>query len=274
MSFRQRGKVICRTLLESMIILLNKQFRRCKVYPSYLAALGGGKGYEDEDLVKVIVESQLKINNDMVVGSAINMLSLHVILPLIGLNISRKIKILEYGGGAGEAYRLAKAMLGKTVKLDWRIVETPAMVALAVDRGLSNTELQFFDSLSLAADDEKFDVVLSNGAIQYSPRPYELLAQLARIKADRLIITRIPLTEAEVILRQRSYLSTNINGSISHDLGIRDRAVFYPVTMLDREKVEKELREFGTHIQHLTDYKGAYRTRYESYDMYGYIVNR
>ena len=158
--------------------------------------------------------------------------------------------------------------------MDWRIVETPAMVALAVERGLSNTELQFFDSLSLAVGDEKFDVVLSNGAIQYSPRPYEVLAQLARIKAGRLIITRIPLTEAEVILRQRSYLSTNIQGSIPHDLGIRDRAIFYPVTMLDREKVEKELKEFGTQIQHLTDYSGAYQTKYKSYDMHGYMVNR
>ena len=168
---------------------------------------------------------------------------------------------------------MAKSIL-KDVELDWRVVETAALVAEAKTQRLENNELQFFDDLDNATEQGSIDLVFASGSVHCTPKPYEFLASLAAVNARVLMLTRTPITESPCVLLQRSTLSSNGVGEIPKELGIKDKTLSYPATMLDKRRVEEILSSFGNITLRIVEDKAAYLSDMGSFDMWGYVVRK
>jgi putative methyltransferase (TIGR04325 family) len=227
---------------------------------NYSDALSGcpGKGYSNPDLVKVVVEKNIIFRDRLLISSPPT-LDLNSARTLLGISLAisdGKLTVLDFGGGGGYHYFIARAALPKDVLLDWRVVETPAMVTLAHDR-LSNNELHFFDSIQHATQDNKdFDLLFSSGSLQYCPDPKWTLTEMLGVGAKHLFITRTPFSEEEAYIAiQQSRLKDNGPGPFPP--GFDDCEISYPITFILKRETEEILKSKYT-IRFSINEEGGY----------------
>jgi putative methyltransferase (TIGR04325 family) len=145
------------------------------------------------------------------------------------------LTVIDFGGACGTHYYLAKRLLGPTVSLSWRVVETPAMTTVARSR-FENAELAFFDSLTAATRDTSgIELLHSANALQYLPAPADMLSELLNVGARWLAFTSIATCARtqQFFFLQRSALSSNGPGRVP--AGFRDCIIHYPFTPLPEE---------------------------------------
>lgn len=113
--------------------------------------------------------------------------------------------VLDFGGACGIHYKLARR---EAPLIRWAVVETSAMVRKAAQ--LETDRLRFFDSIDVAASWlGTVDLMHSNGAVQYTPRPIETVRQLAGLGATRMQWKRLFFSDQPIAERQRSMLIEN-----------------------------------------------------------------
>jgi putative methyltransferase (TIGR04325 family) len=160
----------------------------------------------------------------------------------IGLcNPSKELKIIDFGGGGGFHYSVARAALPIEQHLKWHVVETSGMVQKASPL-LSNSELKFFDSIeSAAAELNEVDLVFASSSLQYCENPLQTLEQLLNIGSKHIFITRTPLSESNrsYICIQKSRLKDNGPGTMPAIFN--DCEVSYPITFMSKNVVEESL---------------------------------
>jgi hypothetical protein len=88
------------------------------------------------------------------------------------------------------------------------------------------------------------------------------------------MVTRTPVTDSPCVILQNSTLSANGVGEIPKEIGVTDKTLSYPVTMMDKSKVESILSDFGKVSLKIVEDRSAYISDKGSYDMWGYIVRR
>lgn len=253
--------------------LIKKKVRTSLTYPSYEEAMNDAAGYEDKLLTKVVVAKGKQFAKNIEANKELDLTSLRTFVGLASSLRKRKLTVIDFGGAAGTHYYIAKSIL-KDVELDWRVVETSAMVAEAKKQELENNELRFFADLDNATEQGSIDLVFASGSVHYTPKPYDFLAALASIEASILMITRTPITETPCVLLQYSTLTANGVGEIPKELGIKDKTVSYPATMMDKRRVEEILASFGDIELRIVEDKAAYLSDKEFFDMWGYIVRK
>jgi len=135
--------------------------------------------------------------------------------------ISGAKTVLDFGGGCGQHFKEANSSLVR-----WAVVETPAMAERAKE--LSTDRLQFFTDIRSAADWlGDIDVMHSNGAIQYTPKPEEALSKLCALRAKKMLWYRVFLGEPDIEV-QVSCLGDNGPGY----LPVREKLVRYERTRI------------------------------------------
>jgi len=150
--------------------------------------------------------------------------------------------VLDFGGACGRHYMEARL---HSPAIRWAIVETPAMVARA--RELETDHLRFFTTIDAAADWlGEIDIIHSNGAIQYTPNPIEVVRNLCKLHASQMLWFRI-LFGNGARETQISRLSDNGPGKIKTAL----KKVSYEQTAL----LEKEF--IAAHIGYATKERGS-----------------
>ena len=256
-------------LLES----LKNKIRTSVSYSSYEEAMKDAEGYEDANLTKVVVAKGRYFAKKIESKKELDLMSLRRLVGLASSLNKKKLTVIDFGGAAGTHYYIAKSIL-RDIELDWRIVETPAMVAEAKTQGLENDELRFFNELDNATAQGSIDLVFASGSVHYTPKPYDFLASLAAINARVLMLTRTPITDSSCVILQRSTLSANGAGEIPKELDIKDKIISCPATMMDKRKVENILSSFGEIAVRIAEHKSAYMSDKGSYDLWGYIVRR
>ena len=85
---------------------------------------------------------------------------------------------------------------------------------------------------------------------------------------------RTAIANDEKVLLQKSTLSGNGIGPIPEELGIKDRSISYPVTILCKTKVEKIIKSYGEIQLQIKEEKKVLHTDTESFGYYGYIVTK
>jgi len=253
---------------------LKKSMTQSKCYNSYDEAMNDADGYENETLVRIIVAKGKRFAESIARTKELDLMSLRSFVGLSSTLNGKKLTVIDFGGAAGTHFFIAKSILSKDILIDWRIVETTAMVNEAKQQGLETAELKFFDSIETAPSNVVIDLIFASGSIQYTSNPYEFLKSLASINAKNLMITRTPITDSPAVIIQRSSLGSNGVGDIPSELGVTDKVISYPATMMDRDKVEDILSSFGTTILKISEEKGSYSSRVNSYDMWGYVVSK
>lgn len=250
-----------------------KKNRLSLTYPSYESAMKDADGYEDNVLTKVVVAKGRKFAEKIAATQELDLSSLRTFIGIAASLNKKNLRVIDFGGAAGTHYFFAKAVLND-IELDWRVVETSAMVNEAKRQGLESDELRFFDDLDTASKDSSIDLVFASGSVHCTPKPYDFLAALASIEASVLMVTRTPITDSPCVLLQRSTLAANGVGEIPKELGISDKTISYPATMMDKNRVENILSNFGEITLRIVEDKAAYLSDKGSFDMWGYIVRR
>jgi putative methyltransferase (TIGR04325 family) len=255
---------------------LRRSFVRVPIYDSYARALAEcGAGYSADKLCTVVLEKtkayRAALNAEPVShdGAIKNGISLAAGVSIRG----KTIRVLDFGGGCGGHYFLFRRLVGRDLRIDWHVVETERMVAVA--RELETEELHFHPSHDIAAkttgSDASFDLTLSCSALQYVDDPLRALNQLIDIRSRHIFITRVGMTVGEVggmIFKQTSKLRDNGPGTYD---GIVDaeRDISYPVTLLGRNTYEAVIRTKYEIVWSACEEPAAYYVNGESVGYYG-----
>jgi len=116
--------------------------------------------------------------------------------------------VLDFGGGAGLHYKEANLPNAR-----WAVVETKAMVDRAME--IATDSLHFFPSVKEAVDWlGSVDLMYSDGAIQYTPDPMQVVRELCSVGAQKLIWRRVFFSKTPRVEIQSSYLGDNGPGTI------------------------------------------------------------
>jgi putative methyltransferase (TIGR04325 family) len=114
----------------------------------------------------------------------------------------KEISILDWGGGIGHYYLLAKALL-PGVTIDYHCKDLPKLAALG--RELLPCQHFYTDDTCF---ERKYDLVIASGSFQYSKNWPEILEKLATVTLSHLYIARLPViqTADSFVFVQRPYL--------------------------------------------------------------------
>ena len=215
-----------------------------KLYSSYEEALRlcDNAGYSNQELTEVVVKKNIafrnSINNESYLNGDVNRTLLAI---SFALNLS-SIRVLDFGGGGGYHYTLAKHVLGDKCEIKWNIVETDSMCESGVS--IADQNLKFFNDVHTASTDlGNIDLILASGALQYCPDPLAYLKNLLNVSAKYIYITRTPFFTGsnKLISIQSSMLSHNGPGKLP--FGFEDREIFYPISFVPLNQVETAIKE-------------------------------
>ena len=112
------GMEIINKLKNSVINLLQAKPKLFDIYPNYEKALEGGLGYDEKKLVEVIVAKALAFKKDLSTNNNLDLSISRTVFALSLLYKKSSLTILDFGGGAGTHYTLAKKLLGDKSYLD------------------------------------------------------------------------------------------------------------------------------------------------------------
>ena len=268
-------KLTLKTLgLGRVIDIIKRKINSLPIYNTYEAAMLDADGYEDKTLVKIIVAKGKKFSLKIKEQREVDLMSLRIFIAVSSVFNSKKLTVVDFGGAAGVHYYTAKSLIPKDVVIDWRVVETTQMVKEAREQGLETSELKFYDSVESAVKKEKINLVFASGSVHCVANPYKTLEELINIDAENFLITRTPITDFPRVLLEHSSLRGNGIGEIPKELGIKDKKISYPVTMMDKSKVEKIFYTYGNIILRIQEDKAAYVSKDKSYDLWGYVVSK
>lgn len=196
--------------------------------------------YENSELVKLVIEKNINFKNAINNDHEFDLGAIRTIIPLGLCKDGSRLNVLDFGGGGGYHYTIAKKILGDEVLLRWAVVETPAMVRES--GSMENNELRFFDNLESAKIYlDKIDLVFTSSTLQYCPDPLAALGKLIDLDATFLYITRTVFgnTDQYFFSKQISNLSDNGPGEMPSSY--HDKKIAYPITFCSLNKVEKML---------------------------------
>jgi putative methyltransferase (TIGR04325 family) len=217
-----------------------------KIYPSYEDALSysGGGGYSDDTLASVVVQKNLKFR-ELNQPPYFDITAVRTLIGVgLALNNKKKLRVLDFGGGGGNHFTIARAALPSDIELRWNVVESSALCRASSP--LATKELQFYDEIEAASTDlGTVDLILTSSALQYVPNPKKTLDSLLKIKARNLFITRTPLSEHNepIICVQKSRLADNGPGPLPPEY--KDQEVLYPITYVPISDVENIINIYG-----------------------------
>jgi hypothetical protein len=114
--------------------------------------------------------------------------------------------VLDFGGGCGVYYKLARR---QAPDIRWAVVETPAMARRASE--LATDRLRFFSDIEQAATWlGSIEVMNSNGALQYTQEPLQILRQLCGLAAKTIFWERVLFSASDMERDiQSTFLSEN-----------------------------------------------------------------
>lgn len=230
--------------------------------------------YQSEDLVDVVVEKTLRFV-DLMENGTIDLLTLRTLVPFASIGFGASLRVVDFGGGAGYHYFVARKVLPKSVALSWNIIETKSMSARCqeVFRNRSETqELSFYSSIELAnLLGKDIDIVFSSGALCFAPDPADSLKDLVGLGAKYIFITRTPFSEGGKLFSvHKSRLRDNGPGHMPEVFN--DRPVTYPISFESRTKIE-EILNSSYQIRFRID-EGSWGLYPDSIRTWGYFCER
>jgi putative methyltransferase (TIGR04325 family) len=215
-----------------------------KIYKTYEEALHlcDGVGYSMKELTEVVIRKNIAIAQSLTPESYLGADATRTLLGVSFALNRNSIRVLDFGGGGGYHYRLARHALSKNCHIKWNVVETESMCEAG--RSIENDNLKFFSDISDAADDLGYiDLVLSSSAIQYCPDPLTYLKRLLQVSAKYIYITRTPFFAGneKLVSIQSSMLSHNGPGALPE--GYIDKEILYPISFIPLKQVEEIIQE-------------------------------
>lgn len=237
MSFRERYRLI--QLIKSLVpplvydlccrfldLLLSQKYGFLGDYKSYEEALAASSGYEADEVVEHLRSRELaRIESESFLSNEISVRDQQFIaaLGIMFSSINGFTRLLDFGGGLGSHFRLAKRFFGSKIE-SWVIVETKALSSVGQELYTVTEKVVFKNKIELPSN-EKFNIVIAIGALQCTDDPLRWFKDLEGLNSDWMYIDRLPLVDSTVD-------RLTVQNSYSYQKGS------YPSWFLSREKWE------------------------------------
>lgn len=279
-------KKIIRDFIPPVILqVLGNAFNNLKVsgshriFSSYEEALQSctPDAYEQQELIEVIFKKTKRFSENIQSGilpipatTAYSLLS--IINPIIQNNTG-VINVVDFGGACGAHFFYFRNLIDKRLKLNWAVVETPAMVKAA--KQLGTEELHFFDNLAdavMGMDD--IDLFHTSGTLQAVNNPDKYLRNILNCNAKWLLFNRLGVNknDRDIITIHQSKLSWNGMGNLPE--GYTDRWIRYPFTFQSEKAFLENVENKYSIIAKFSDQSGMYPVRGEQIDGYGLLCKQ
>jgi putative methyltransferase (TIGR04325 family) len=198
-------------------------------------------GYENEDLVELIVWKNLQLRKQGV-ERKFDLQSLRTISAVgLSINGSSTMKVLDFGGGGGHHQLIAKSMFPE-LQFEWDVAETEILSNLA-RQSLNAEGLNFISSSNESIRSKNFDLIFSNSAIQYTNDPLMTLETLLGLNFRKIFITRIPLTSEPKPFSYYQISKLSDNGPGLPPTNFKDRRISYKTQIRTKVQFESLLRK-------------------------------
>lgn len=273
--FRQLFPLIFSLIPPIFVNFVRKRANLSMEVASYKEAVQLSDGYENHQLIEMIVQKAINFANNIVDTRNVEP---HLFRTFVAISAGFRgdmLRVLDFGGSAGIHYFLVRAVLSPNIKLDWRIVETESLVKRCKESSLNVSELSFFSSITDAISNDQFDLVYSSDALQYCPDPYKFLDALCKVKSNNFMFSRLPISfSGTKFLIQKTTLSGHGIGPILPGFDVKDRILNVPVTILNNNDVLDYFNQIGRVELHFSEGSAVYTTSKDTFDYYGYLVRR
>ena len=244
---------------------------RLKFYLYRLNILNNKKffvDYNDNELNLSIIDKTIKYKNSKINHENLDINETRCV------NFANVVKaynfstILDFGGGAGYHYFLAKKYLYKE-KIDWNIVENEMMVNLCKIH-LNEAELSFIKDLKKI--EKKIHIVFSSCAINYCDNPLMLLKELLDLPCEYYYFTRTPLS-LNSNFKYQQFSRFSENGPINEVSKINKG-----VKVMNNISTKKEFEEIINNnfdiIYSYEEQKNAFKYKKNTASTYTYFLKR
>ena len=236
-------------------------------YSDWDKALQASGGYDNVSIVRKMYEAELAVEKGEAADARDGVVfdDMQFSLPVLAAlgraarQVSRPLRVVDFGGAFGGSYRQYRAFYGDPV--EWAIVEQPNIVRLGQEH-FRNREVRFHPSLAAAVSATPPDVVLLSSVLQYLREPYSLLAEIARSKAKHVVIDRTPCG-----LGGRDILA------VQH-VPAEIYPASYPCWIFSRQRLVSALSEHFTVLVSFSDGTGRWRTDVTEFELAGFTFDR
>jgi putative methyltransferase (TIGR04325 family) len=222
------------------------------------------KGYNSLLLNNSIIKKTLAYNNQkFFIEKDIN---IKRTIKFINYIKKKKLKkIIDFGGGAGYHYFIAKKIINYEFK--WFLIENKTMVKLCKKK-IKYKNLSFNNQLIKT----KADIFFSSCAINYTNNPINILNKISKLNAKYLYFTRTPLSQnGEVEFKQLSLLSENGPLYLKNE-----KKIFIECKnkIISQKKFENIFNKKYRIVKKYIDEKKAFYNAKKYYDNYTYIFKK
>jgi putative methyltransferase (TIGR04325 family) len=258
-----------------IINVVRKKIQTTIEYPTFEAAELACQNitYENSELIEVVVDKNLNYRKRLESNPVFDLPSLRTLIALGAIQSGSSLNVLDFGGGGGYHYTIAKTALDPSKAINWCVVETSTMSHCA--QRLADGSLRFFPDISSARDSfDEFDLVFTSSALQYCPNPLSFLRELVDLDAPYLFITRTPFLESDktIITTQVSSLQSNGPGPLPSKY--IDRKIKYPLTYVSRRIVEEIITDKYDIRFRIDENDGGFSFGSEQISTMGYLCVR
>jgi putative methyltransferase (TIGR04325 family) len=209
-----------------------KQYNKIKLYFDFddVQKKCRHGGYSNEEIAKIVIKKNL-VYKTKKANKEFTLSEINTIVPFIFIK-KNNLNILDWGGGGGNLYTIAKTILGASIK-KWSIIETSSIASRSGP--LEDGCVNFYTSINDARihSHVNFDLVIASSSIQYHPAPLEILEELLSLRSIYVYImsTTLATGSNNAVINQYSLLSHNGPGDLPN--GYEDRITTYPMFIID-----------------------------------------
>ena len=171
-------------------------------YQSWEAARAASAGYDAKDVLRRVRESAIEVRNGRAIYERDGVLfeSIEYAWPLlaglmwVAAQRGGRLRVLDFGGALGTTYFQNRKFLRDLAEVRWNIVEQPSFVAVG-NAEFADERLLFFGTLKECVEQQRCDVLVISGVLQYLPDPGAILSEALRHAFDFVLIDKTPLLE-------------------------------------------------------------------------------
>lgn len=171
-------------------------------YKSWEDAKKRASGYENDDILKKVKESLLKVKSGEAVYERDSVLfdKVEYSYPLLSSLLfvatqnNSTLNLLDFGGSLGSTYFQNLKFLNRLNSVKWNIVEQKSFVECG-KKHFEDDRLKFYHTIADCLMENKVDIVLFGSVLQYLEKPYDIIDQIINLGIKYIIIDRTPFID-------------------------------------------------------------------------------
>lgn len=207
-------------------------------YSSWNEAQQRAEGYDAEAVLQRVRQTTIAVVKGEAVCERDGVLFHQAQYPLAVIAVllraatenGNRLTVLDFGGALGSTYYQCRDFLQQLKPLRWCIVEQPGFVACGRQQ-FQNEIIHFYSNVPECLAQERPQVVLLSGVLQYLADPVQVLDELSRGGAKYIVIDRTPVAvNGEQAIIVQTIPETIIRSS-------------YPAWLFNEQVLKRPLRE-------------------------------